>query len=189
MEWYTAADKFTEALASSNPTPGGGAAAAQTGAMGCALAMMAVGTTLKRKATPEEDKPFLMQSLNRLASLKNELKNYTKKDGEAYDAFLAVQKLPKDNAGRENAVQDALWQAACVPADAATAAVRALKEVEAVKEKVAAIIFSDVLCAKYLLQAAVRCAVENIRANQACLKNPDRTEELEKQINTFLKSC
>ena len=58
MEWYTAADKFIEALASSDPTPGGGAAAASAGAMGCALAMMAVGTTLKRKATPEADEPL-----------------------------------------------------------------------------------------------------------------------------------
>lgn len=189
MEWYTAADKFTEALASSDPTPGGGAAAAQAGAMGCALAMMAAGTTLKRKATPEADKTVLTQSLSRFASLKNELKNYVKKDGEAYAAFITVQKLPKDNPGRETAVQDALWQAACVPADAASAAVRALKELDAVKEKIAAIIFSDVLCAKHLLQACVRCAVENIRANQAYIKNPDRTAELEKQINAFLKFC
>ena len=31
MEWYTAADRFTEALASPDPTPGGGAAAAMAG--------------------------------------------------------------------------------------------------------------------------------------------------------------
>ncbi|MDD6152961.1 MAG: cyclodeaminase/cyclohydrolase family protein [Elusimicrobia bacterium] len=189
MEWYTAADKFIEALASSDPTPGGGAAAASAGAMGCALAMMAVGTTLKRKATPEADKPLLTQSLSRFASLKNELKNYIKKDGEAYAAFITVKKLPQDNPGREAAVQDALWQAACVPADAAKAAVRALKELDAVKERVADIIFSDVVCAKHLLQTCVRCAVENVRANRAYIKNPDRASELEKQINTFLKSC
>ena len=32
MEWYTAADRFAEALASPDPTPGGGAAAAMAGA-------------------------------------------------------------------------------------------------------------------------------------------------------------
>lgn len=189
MEWYTAADKFIEALASSDPTPGGGAAAAQAGAMGCALAMMAVGTTLKRKATPEADKPVLTQSLNRFASLKNELKNYIKKDGEAYAAFLTVKKLPQDNPGREEAVQHALWQAACVPADTAKAAVRALKELEEIKDRVADIILSDIACAKHLLQACVRCAVENVRANQAYIKNPDKVADLEKQISTFLKSC
>lgn len=189
MEWDTAADKFIEALASSDPTPGGGAAAAQAGAMGCALAMMAISTTLKRKATPQEDKPALTQSLNCFSSLKNELKNYIKKDGEAYLAFLTVKKLPKDNPGREDAVQDALWHAACVPADSAKAAVRALKEVAAIQNRVAEVILSDMACAKHLLQACVRCAVENIRANQAYIKNPDRAAELEKQIGTFLKSC
>lgn len=189
MEWDIAADKFIEALASSDPTPGGGAAAAQAGAMGCALAMMAVGTTLKRKATPQADRPVLTQSLNRFASLKNELKNYIKKDGEAYMAFLTVKKLPKDNAGRAEAVQDALWHAACVPADSAKAAVRALKELDGIKDRVAEVILSDIACAKHLLQACVRCAVENIRANQAYITNPDRTAELEKQISMFLKSC
>ena len=43
MEWFTAAQHFTKALASAEPTPGGGAAAAHAAAMGCALAMMAAG--------------------------------------------------------------------------------------------------------------------------------------------------
>ena len=104
MEWYTAAERFTEALASSDPTPGGGAAAALTGAMGCALAMMAVGTTLKRKATPEELRPRLTQSLKRLTAFKTELKAYIQKDGDAYAAYLTASKLPKDALEREKAV-------------------------------------------------------------------------------------
>ncbi len=189
MEWYTAADKFTEALASSDPTPGGGAAAAQAGAMGCALAMMAVGTTLKRKATPEADKPALEQSLKRFAALKNELKNYVKQDGEAYAGFITAQKLPKDNPHRAPAMQNALWNAAEVPANAAAAAVRALKELAVVQDKVADIILSDVVCARHLLQAGIRCAVENIRANRAYITNPDQAAELDGQIAAFLKFC
>nr|QGT50663.1 formiminotransferase-cyclodeaminase [uncultured Elusimicrobia bacterium] len=189
MEWYTAADKFTEALASSDPTPGGGAAAAQAGAMGCALAMMAVGTTLKRKATPPADKPVLEASLKCFAALKNELKIYVKQDGEAYAAFITVQKLPKDNPDRESAMQNALWQAAKVPADAAATAVRALKELDEIKDRVAAIILSDVVCARHLLQACIRCAAENVRANQAYIKNADKTAELDKLTKSFLKFC
>ena len=34
MEWFTAAEKFNQALASADPTPGGGAAAAMAAAMG-----------------------------------------------------------------------------------------------------------------------------------------------------------
>ena len=56
MEWFTAAEKFNQALASSDPTPGGGAAAAMTAAMGCALALMAAQTTVNKKATPQDSR-------------------------------------------------------------------------------------------------------------------------------------
>ena len=62
MEWFTAAERFTAALASSDPTPGGGAAAAHAGAMGCALALMAVQTTLKRKSTQTDARNRLEKS-------------------------------------------------------------------------------------------------------------------------------
>lgn len=189
MEWYTAAERFTEALASSDPTPGGGAAAALTGAMGCALAMMAVGTTLKRKATPENLRPRLTQSLKRLTAFKTELKSYIQKDGDAYAAYLTARKLPKDAPEREKAVQDALLFAARVPADAASAAMHCLREVNHIKGDVADIILSDVACAKHLLQACIKCSVESIRANLVFIKNEDRVNELNKLIATLLKAC
>ena len=189
MEWYTAAERFTEALASSDPTPGGGAAAAMTGAMGCALARMAVGTTLKRKATPEELRPRLTQSLKRLTAFKSELKSYIQQDGEAYAAYLTAKKLPKDAPAREQAVQDALLFAARVPADAASAAMHCLREIDSIKNDVADIILSDVYCARHLLQACIKCSVESIRANLSFIKHEDRVNELNKQIATLLKAC
>ena len=189
MEWYTAAERFTEALASSDPTPGGGAAAAQAGAMGCALAMMAIGTTLKRKTISPDVKNRLEQSLKRLGALKNELKSYVQKDGEAYASYLTARKLPKENPSREEAIQNALLFAARVPSDAATTAVRALKETDTIKDDIAEVILSDVFCARHLLQACVRCAVESIRANLPYITHPDRIAELEKAVTIFLKSC
>ncbi len=189
MEWYTAAEHFTEALASSAPTPGGGAAACAAGAMGCALAMMAVGTTLKRKATPTESLPRLEQSLRRLTAFKTELKSYIQKDGEAYAAYLTAKKLPKEDASRETAVQDALLFAARIPVDAAKAAMHCLREVDQIKGDVADIIMSDILCARHLLQACIKCSVENIQANLAFIKNEDRVNELNRQITVLLKSC
>ena len=189
MEWYTAAERFTEALASSEPTPGGGAAAAMAGAMGCALAIMAVDTTLKRKATPEDARPRLTQSLKRLSAFKNELKGYIQKDGEAYAAYLTAKKLPKESAEREKAVQDALLFAARVPADAASAAMHCLREVDAIKSDVAEIILSDIYCAKHLLQACIKSSVESIRANLSFITNEDRVNEINKQIASFLKAC
>ena len=75
MDWNIGAHQFTDALASSNPTPGGGAAAAMAGAMGCALVMMAAGTTLKSKNTPNEYRPLLEKSLHELERLHTQLKD------------------------------------------------------------------------------------------------------------------
>jgi len=189
MEWYTAAEKFTAALASSDPTPGGGAAAAHAGAMGCALVLMAAGTTLKRKNTPQAAKERLEKSIRRLTSLKTQLSVYVQKDGEAYSAYITAKKLPKEDPARHDAMQQALVFAAGVPADTATTALEVLKELENIKPDIAEIIMSDIVCAKHLLQACLRCAVENIRANLAFIENEDRKKAVEKQIALFLKSC
>lgn len=189
MEWYKAAERFTDALASSDPTPGGGAAAAMAGAMGCALAMMAVETTLKRKATPQDVKTKLEPGLKKLASLREQLKSYIQLDGDAYAAFLAAKKLPKENPTREQAVQDALLFAARVPSDTATTALTCLREADALKELVAPVILSDVYCAQHLLKACIRCSVESIKANLEFITHADQKQKLEQQVSNFLKSC
>jgi len=184
-----AVERFLEKLASAEPTPGGGAAAAAAGAMGCALAEMAVGTTLKRKNLDPEVRAKLEKSAARLHSFRSELQGYIQKDAEAYTGYLTAIKLPKELPAREQTVQDALVFAAKVPADSAKAALYCLREVDAVKDMVAPAIVADVFCARHLLQACIKCAVENIRANLVYIKNTDKTLELEKQISTFLKSC
>ncbi|MBR4355078.1 MAG: cyclodeaminase/cyclohydrolase family protein [Elusimicrobiaceae bacterium] len=189
MQWSTAAEYFIAALASSDPTPGGGAAAAQTGAMGCALVMMAIGTTLKRKNLPTEVTSRLDKSLKRLGSLKTELSAYVKKDAEAYANYLTARKLPKEDSNRPDAIQQALFFAASVPADTATTALQVLKETENIKDDIADVILSDIYCAKHLLQACIHCAIENIQANLSFITNEDKKNIFEKQISVFLKSC
>lgn len=189
MQWDTAADHFIEALASSDPTPGGGAGAAMAGAMGCALALMAVQTTLKRKSTSAQAQTLLTEGAKRISSLKMELKNLMQKDAEAYAAYLTAKKLPLGDSHRTKVLQDALWFAATVPADTATTAVHCLREIDRIKADIAPVIQSDVSCAQHLLRAAIRCAVENIRANAIYITNEERKEFLEKQVTSLLKSC
>ncbi len=189
MEWYTAAERFTEALSSSDPTPGGGAAAAQAGAMGTALLLMAIGTTLKRKNLESGTKNSLEIASKRVGSLKNQLKRYVQQDGEAYAMYLTAKHIPKEDPSRESALQTALEGAAQVPADTAATALQVLKELEQIEPYIAPIILADVLCAKHLLKAAIRCAIENIRANMAFIHSEKLLEKLDKQIQLFLKFC
>lgn len=189
MEWFTAAQKFNQALSSANPTPGGGAAAAMAAAMGCSLAMMAVQTTANRKTTSEADKKILTAAMNKLGGLKAQLSHLISEDSTAYTSYLTAKKLPKENPNREQALEQALVYAARIPADTATAATLCLKEIETIQDKIATIIISDIYCGQHLLKASIRCCVENIRANAAFIQSPDLTKKFEKQIETFLKFC
>lgn len=189
MEWNSSANDFVEALASSNPTPGGGAGAAMTGAMGCALALMAIETTLKQKSVPPQIQSLLTDHCKRLRTLKTELKAYIQKDADAYHAYLSAKKLPKEDLNRPHVLQEALWLAASVPADTATAALQGLLETNKIEDNIAPVIQSDVLCAQHLLKAAIRCAVENMRANLVYITSEERRKKLEEKIVSLLESC
>ena len=185
MTWITGAHQFTDALASPAPTPGGGAAAAMAGAMGCALVMMSVHTTLKRKNTPDEHRALLERSLHKLTPVHEELKNLISQDSAAYEAYLTAAKLPKENPTRAQAVQEALWQAACVPAQTAQTCLALLQEITTLCPLIAPVIISDVNCAQHLLKSAVACCVENIRANAAYITNTAHQEQIKQWLSTF----
>jgi len=188
MEWKKAADYFTQALASSDPTPGGGAAAAQTGAMGAALLLMSVRTTLKRKNLTPQQLVALQTGEERVARLQENLSNCVSNDSKAYESYLQAKRLSKENFARESEMQNALEKAARVPADTAATAVQTLEALENLKPFIAPIILADVACAKHLLQAAIRCAVENVRANIPFIQNKELVEKLDKQAQLFLQS-
>ncbi len=185
MTWNTSAHQFADALASSAPTPGGGAAAAMAGAMGCALLMMAVQTTLKRKNTSAENRTLLEKSLHTLEPLHAQLKDLITQDGAAYEAYLTAAKLPKENPARTQAVQDALWQAAVVPAQTARTCTQVADVLKAVRPNIDNIIISDVNSAQHLLTSALACCVENIQANATHITDSTRQAQLQEWIHTF----
>jgi len=186
MNWNQGADQFLEALSSSEPTPGGGAAAAMSGAMGCALLLMAIGTTLKRKRTPEEHKAPLHKFHHDLLNRQQELKILMQQDAQAYEAYVSAQRLPAQDVTRAEKLQQALWQAALVPAEIATRTKQTLQEIPVLTPFIAPIILSDVRCAQHLLKSAWACSVENIQINLQGITNPSRAEKL-KQLLASLK--
>ena len=189
MNWDIAAEHFLRELSSSNPTPGGGAASAMVAAMGCALAMMAVSTTLKKKSTPQEICCDLKRSLQRLQTFQETFQKLIKDDATAYENYLAARNLAKENPQRPQALENALWTAAIVPANTATTAVHCLQEVDTIQDIVATVIRSDARCAHHLLQTAIRCAVENMNANISFMTDESKKTILQKQAAAFLKHC
>jgi len=147
---------FLEKLASKNPTPGGGAAAAVVGAMAAALAEMVCGLT------KDDEVKRLAPSLQKY---REELLRLADEDVAAFDAVMAAYKSKN-----KTEIRKALLGATAVPEET----MRLSKEVEELAKVVARKgsknAVSDAKSAIYLAQAAQKSALENVRINRESLK-------------------
>lgn len=159
---------LAEQLASREPVPGGGSAAAIGGALGASLVGMVAELTIGRPDTADRDE-ILRDVRDRAASLRNELLDLAETDAAAYDAVISARRLPKrtdeERAERSRRMRATMVQAASVPLETA----RRSREVLDLAVRIAPIgnrnAVSDAGVAAQLASAAVRGAVLNVRIN------------------------
>lgn len=159
---------FLEALAAGTPTPGGGSAAAFSGASAAALVAMVARLTVGKKKYAEVE--LEMAALRDQAeALRSELTRAIDQDAAAFNALMTAMKMPKETpehqAVRAGAVELATLQAAQVPLAVAEKAVKAmsLAVVAASKGNLNAI--SDAGSAAALARASLTSAGLNVRIN------------------------
>ena len=120
---------FLDQLASATPAPGGGSAAAHTGAAGAALVAMVARLTIGKKKY-ESVKDQMWALIEQAETLRAELTAAVDEDATAFEAVMAAFKLPKDTeeqqAARNAAVQQATFAAAQVPLTVARRAVQVM---------------------------------------------------------------
>ena len=162
------------ALASPNPTPGGGTAAAIAAALGTSLLVM-VGGLSKSKNNTDDEKATLAKARAAIEPIGARLTQLADADTEAFNAVMDAFRLPKvtDNqkAVRTRAIQDALHGATIVPLDTLRAATQALDHGRAIAEHGNRSAASDVGVAIGLLKAAADGAAANVRTNLDSLKD------------------
>ena len=163
-----------DALASPDPTPGGGTASAIAGAMGAALLIMVSGLA-KSKTNSDDEKAALGAARHALGPLRTELMRLADADSEAFDQVMAAYRLPKvtdeDKAARTSAIQTALRQATVVPLETLRACAAAMPLAAQVAEAGNRSAASDVGVAVGLLEAAAAGADANVRINLDGLKD------------------
>lgn len=170
-----------ERLATGDPVPGGGSAAAIAGAMGAALIAMVVELTAGR-SDASEDEEALADIRAATVGWQSELLNLAALDAAAYDAVIRARRLPRDGdlerEARRVQMAGATREATRVPLETT----RRAADVLALAERLAPIgnrsAISDVGVGALLAAAAMRGAALNVRINVPYLPDdePLRTD-------------
>lgn len=165
---------FLDALGSSDPTPGGGTAAAVSGAIGVSLLMMVAGLPRTRGNTDAE-RVQLGETRAALVGLRDRLLRLADTDTEAYNAVTAAYRLPKstdeEKAVRKQAIERAMQGATDAPLDTLRAVAEAMGRAKVVGEFGNPSAASDVRVALELLEAAGAGAAANVEINLTALQD------------------
>jgi len=178
-------EPFIEQLAAPTATPGGGSAAAASGAMAAGLANMVAAMSRGKKAYMQHE-AALSAAIARLGQLREELKAAIDADAESYNLVMKAYKAAKDSNNKDSnnkdsqgkasqngdaAINAALKQATSVPLGVAERAA----EVARIAGMLAPItnpnMKSDLTTAVALAQAGLTGALANVEINLESLKD------------------
>jgi formiminotetrahydrofolate cyclodeaminase len=183
---------YLERLASPDPTPGGGCAAALSAQQGAALIAMVAGLTTEKERFADV-RPYMQQVSAEAKEAMAAFGADFEADAAAYEAVLAAMKLPKgddaEKAARTTAVQAALRGAAEVPRRVALRCHELLEELPELASKCNPNAASDVGVAALLLHAALRGALLNVDTNAASLTDGAYVQEVRKEESRLLESA
>ncbi|GEO98168.1 methenyltetrahydrofolate cyclohydrolase [Methylobacterium haplocladii] len=180
---------FLDGLASSAPTPGGGGAAAISGAMGAALVSMVCNLTIGKKKYVEVEAE-LKDVLAKSEALRATLTGMIADDVEAFDAVMAAYGLPKgtdeEKAARAEKIQSALKVATDVPLACCRTCREVIDLAEIVADKGNLNVISDAGVAVLSAFAGLRSAALNVYVNAKGLDDRAFADERLKELEGLL---
>ena len=157
-----------EAFSSADPTPGGGPAAALTGATGAALLAMVAGMP-KSRTNAIAEREALDQAHTELLKTRDTLMDLIDRDASAYDLVIAAFRRPKatdeEKLERKAAIQDATRVATEIPLETIRVCVAGMREGRAAHTHGNPSAASDVKVGFRLLYAAALSARDNVEIN------------------------
>lgn len=165
---------FIKDLASENPTPGGGSAAAFTAAEAAALvAMVGKVTVGKKKYAAVEAQMWPM--IEAADKLRLDLTHAVEEDAAAFQGYMTAMRLPKTTeeeiATRNAAVESATLTAARVPLHTAEMSLQVLDLAVTAASLGNVNAISDAASAGNLAAAGLRSAVLNVKINLKSLQD------------------
>lgn len=181
--------KYLDDLASAQPTPGGGSAAALSGALGAGLASMVARLTLGKAnyAAVQQEIAVLVE---RTEVLRARFQHLMQEDIEAYGRLSATFKLPRttseEKAERTKALQAQLVEAALVPLEVAECAAELVQCCLRIAAIGNANVLSDIATGTALASSAGTGAAWMVRTNLRAMKDQERVRVLNSRLNAAL---
>lgn len=179
---------FASALASEAPVPGGGGAAALTGALAAALGAMASRLSAGRKKT-EEERDALRERIEIADALRQQLLTLIEWDAEGFAPLAEAYAIPKDDPDRTERLRAASLTACEAPMEMLRRCGETAELLAELEGRVSPLLLSDVGCAAVLCRAALEAAAMNVWVNTRSLKGDARAEVLNAETDTILEAA
>jgi methenyltetrahydrofolate cyclohydrolase len=155
-------------FASTDPTPGGGSAAALSGATAAALVAMVCAMPKTRTGAPGE-RGRLDTALGWAREASSRLRSLVDEDSQAFDAVMAAYRLPKatdeEKARRKKAITGAMSRATQVPVQTAESCLVVMRAAVEAAQNGNPNALSDARTGGALAWAGLLGAAENVRIN------------------------
>jgi formiminotetrahydrofolate cyclodeaminase len=160
--------ELLQRFASTDPTPGGGSAAALSGALGAALASMVCAMPKTKSGAPQE-RDRLDRALARATAAGARLQALVDEDSAAFEAVMAAFRLPKateeEKGARKRAIAAANQRATEVPLQTAEACLVVLEVAVEAAAHGNPNALSDARTSAATALAGLLGALENVRIN------------------------
>jgi formiminotetrahydrofolate cyclodeaminase len=165
---------FLDSVASGDPVPGGGSVSALCGGLAAALAEMVSRLTIG-KTHDKAMEAKMIEIMETASKIRAALTEDIDRDSNAYSNVMKAYKMPKETdqekKERQNAIQEALKEAAGVPLEVAEMGIRLLNLAENLVREGNQNAITDAAVSALVARSAIIGALYNVRINLLSIRD------------------
>jgi len=170
-------NEFTKELSSGAPVPGGGGASALMGAVSASLCSM-VGNLTSGKKKYAEYQQDIERIITEAVSLNERMLALIEKDAEAFEPLAKAYSIPKEDPGRDETLEKALYEAAMAPLEIVKCSAQVSALIKELVVKGSRLAISDVGVAASACEACAKGAAMNVYINTKLMKDRETAAKL-----------
>lgn len=170
-------NEFTSQLSSAAPVPGGGGASALMGAVSASLCSM-VGNLTSGKKKYAEYQQDIERIIADAVALNEKMLSLIEKDAEAFEPLAKAYSIPKEEPGRDEILEKALYEAAMAPLEIVKCSAEVSALIKELVVKGSRLAISDVGVAASACEACAKGAAMNVYINTKLMKDRECAAKL-----------